>query len=920
MSPARPGEPRDGGDAPLPPELEALIARVLAAADLDPAARADVEADLRAHFEDGLAAGVPWPTLRDRFGDPAEAGRKVARARRAAGRRGGAGDSRWWASAGEWWTETRRAARRLARTPGFAAVVVLTLALGVGANTATFSVLDAVLLQPLPYAHPGRLVRVYEAAEHQPDNTNYLRGRTVAEYRTWSDVFDGFGALYVYQETGADLTDGERTVRVTTVPVTAGYFETLGVAPERGRTFREDESVAPGEGGDKDHPLARTVVLSHHLWADHFGGDPGVVGRTIRLDDRPWQVVGVMPEGFRDPFGPTADLWTPQDLRPGGSNSWGNYYLSAVARLKPGLTVEAAQKRVDALYARLVEAHPEAKGRWVPTLVPLHDDLVGPTRRTMLLLLAGAAALVLLTACVNLANLLFARGLGRDRDVAVRTALGSGRGRIVAGLLVEAGLLALAGGAAGLALGWTGVHALLSLAPDALPPVADPTPDARVFAFALAATLAALVLSGLAPALRLSRVAPADALRSDSRATTGGRRARRVRDGLAVAQVAAALMLVTGAGLLVRSLAALGDVPLNVDPAGVLTFELNLPGSRYPDGAAREALHRTLHERLLALPEVEADGAISWLPLRGRFHIWGVYWQPDMSYASEDGWRDEDWTSSDVRVISGDWFRAVGTPVVRGPRPADVDMAGEPVVWVSRRAVETLFHGADPVGKRMYAANGIRRVVGVVEDAPYDAQGDVAPVIYVPHAQFADDRDWTLTETVKVRGDMAAARERVRGVLASLDPQLVLYHPMPFADVVASARAENRFATALMAAFALLALVLATVGTYGVLAGAVAGRRREFGIRMALGADRGSVRSMVLGYAARLVLPGVALGIGGAWLSARWVQALLFQVAPRDPWVYGAAVAVFALVGLAAGWGPARRATRVDPARTLAAE
>lgn len=905
--------------AELPAEIEALIRRVLDAANLDLPARAEVEADLRAHFEDGLSAGIGREELRARFGDPVRAGRRIAEARRQADARRGVIQGRWWMSASEWWTEARRSVRRLALMPGFSAVVVLTLALGVGANTAIFSVVDAVLLRPLPYPEPDRLVRVYESDESDPTNSNYLRGPTVAAYRTWSDVFSGFGALYVYRETGADLTDGERTVRVTTVPVSAGYFETLGIAPEVGRTFREEESTAPGEqgeGGDRGVPIARVAVLTHRLWMNQFGGDPAAVGRTIRLDDQPYEVVGVMPESFVDPFGPAADLWTPQDLRPGGSNSFGNYYLSAVARLAPGLTIEAAQGRVDALYARFVEEHPEATSRWVPTLLPLHAELVGSTRRTMLVILAGAALLVLLTACMNLANLLFARGLARDRDVAVRAALGSGRGRIVAGLLLETGILALLGGAAGLALGWVSVHALLAISPDALPTVVDPRPGPGVFLFAFAATVLALILSGLTPALRLSTVPPADALRSDSRTTTGGRRLRRVRDALAVIQVGAALVLVTGAALLGRSFSALTDVPLHLDPRGVLTFEVHLPVSRYPDGTAREAFHRTFHERLRQLPEVTAAGAVSWLPMSGRFNTWGVYWDP----ANMDGSNDDAWYSSDVRVISGDYFDAVGIHIERGPSPADIDYQGEAVIWVNRRFAEQVFGDAEPLGQHVYAGNEIRRVVGIVADVPHNAEGDVYRKTYIPHAQFSGDRNWALTQTVRIRGDMGVAREVIRGVLTSMDPQLVLYRPRPLTDVVGSARAQNRFATVLMGAFALLALALALVGTYGVLAGAVAGRRREFGIRMALGADRESVRSMVLRYAAGLVLPGVALGLAGAWIAARWVQALLFQVEPRDPVVYGSAVALFLLVGLVAGWAPARRATRVDPARTLSAE
>jgi predicted permease len=903
-----------------------VVRAVLDASRLDLPARAEVEADLRAHFEDGLAAGVAAEDLLERFGDPAEAGRRIARARQAAGPGHETHDGRWWMSATEWWTVVRRGARRLARSPGFALVVVLTLALGVGANTAIFSVVDAVLLEPLPYAEPDRLVRVYEAEDHRPDDTNYLRGPAVVAYRTWTDVFDGFGALYTYQETGADLTDGDRTVRVVATPVAVGYFETLGVAPALGRTFREEESAGPGAaGGDAQFgaPAASVVVLGHAMWTDRFGGSPDVLGRTVHLDGRPFEVVGVMPAGFRDPIGPQADLWTPQDLRLGGEgtrNSWGNFYLSGVARLRPGLTLAAAQERVDALWARLVEANPEAESDWVPTLVPLRDDLVGSTRRTMLLILAGAAALVLLTACVNLANLLFARGLGRDRDVAVHAALGSGRSRIVAGLLVETALLALAGGIAGVGLGWLGVRTLLAASPDALPAVATPHFGVGVFAFALALTLVALVLSGLSPALRVSTTPPADALRSDGRTTTGGRRARRLRDGLAVLQVAAALVLVTGAALLGRSFAELAEVPLGVDPEGVLTFEVHLPEARYADGTARQAFHRTFHDRLAALPEVQRAGAVSWLPVNGRYHIWGLFWQAGLDPADPDLSDDAGWRSTDIRVFSGDYFGAVGIQVLRGADPVEVDLEGEPVVWVNARLARDVFGEEDALGKQIYVANALRRIAGVVEDIPYSAEGDVSRKTYVPHAQFADNRNWSLAQTVKVRGDLAEARERIRAELARIDGQLVLYRPRPFAGLVSSARAENRFATLLMGAFALLALALALVGTYGVLAGSVARRTREFGIRMALGADATTVRRMVLRYAAALVVPGVTLGLLGAWIAGRWIRALLFRVEPGDPWAYAAAVALFVAVGAVAGWAPARRATRVDPARSLAAE
>ncbi len=917
--------PRDGGTPPrddrgLPPELEALVREVLEASGLELPARVEVEADLRAHFEDGLDRGVSPAQLADRFGDPVTAGRRIAAAHRdrAAGARAGSGP--WWASPANWWTEARRAARRLVRAPGFVAVVVLTLALGVGANAAIFSVLDAVLLRPLPYRAPQRLVRIYSTEKADRSDINYLRAPVVAAYRTWDDVFERAAALYTYRETGADLTNGDHTDRVVTVPVTAGYFETLGIAPEIGRTFREEESVVPGEAADasdRGRPLVPVAILSHALWQSLFGGRRDVIGHTILLDDVSYEIVGVMPRRFVDPFGPRADVWTPQDLRPGGRNNWGNFFLSGVGRLRPGLSLSGARARLDADFERLAEAHPDAGTRQKLRIVPLHDDLVGSTRRTMLLILAAAAGLVLLTACLNLANLLFARGLARDHDLAVRAALGSGRGRMAADLLLETAILASLGGALGLVLGWAGVRGLMALAPDALPAVARPHVGSGAFLFALLATLVALVLSGLAPALRISGTPPVEAIRSEGRSATVGRRTRYVRDGLVVVQVGAALVLLAAATLLGRSFAALREVPLGVDPHGVLTFEVNLPTARYPDGRSRQAFHRRFEERVTSLAEVRAAGAVSWLPLRGRYNIWSAYWDPD----NPDGYEgDTGWHNTDIRVVAGDYFDVLDISLVRGKRPREVDLEGENVLWVSRKFAKEVFGDADPLGQRVRVGGDFRRVVGVVDDVAYDAEGDVSRMLYIPHAQFADDRNWTLTQVVRADGDLRAAREDIRRILADMDPQLVLYRPTSFTDVVASARAQGRFATVLMGAFAALALLLSLVGTYGMLAWSVAGRTREFGIRMALGADRLAVRRLVLLRAGWLVASGVGLGLVGAWASGRWLRALLFRVQPGDPLVYAAVVGIFVVVGLVAGWVPARRATSVDPARALSAE
>jgi putative ABC transport system permease protein len=905
---------------PLPEALEALLREVLDEAGLTLRARAQVESELRAHFEDGLSAGVRPDELARRFGDPRQAGRRIAAARRYTGHDDSHHEARSWTMGWtEFWVETRQAARRLGRAPGFAALVVLTLALGVGANTAIYSVLDAVLLEPLPYHAPDRLVRVYEAPpEGVTEYQNlYLRAPTVAAYRTWSDVFEGFGALYSYRERGVDLTSGDRPRRLSVMPVTAGYFETLGVQPVIGRSFVEEETTGgEGAGGAVRGSVVPVVILGSRLWEDLFDADPGALGQTIRLDDVPYEVVGVMSPDFRDPFGPAADAWIPQDIAANMTN-WGNFYLSGVARLPDGLTLEAAQERATARYRNLAEANPEA-GTWGPLLVPLRSDVVGGTRRSMLLVLAGAAGLVLLTACLNVANLVLARGLGRDRDVALRAALGSGRSRILVSVLAENALLALTGGAFGLLLGWAGVDALLRLAPDALPSTMQPELGVGVFGFALAVTAVALLAFGLGPALRLARTAPAAVLRSGDRSATVGRTAGRVRDGLVVGQVAFALLLVIGATLLTRSFTALLDVPLTFEPRDVLTFEVNLPEARYPTGAHREAFHQHLHDRLAAVPGVQAVAAVSWLPVNGRYHIWSFYWNPDDPTAA--GADRERWYGADVRIFTGDHFETMELPVLRGRRPADVDLEAEQVVWLSRTAVDEVFGETDALGQRVRIAGGPRVVVGIVEDVPVDARGRATRHAYVPHAQYAEDRNWALIQAVRSPRDHAAMLEEIRAAMGQIDPDLVLHRPRALTTIVGTARAQDRFATVLMGTFAGLALVLSLVGTYGVLAGSVAARRREIGIRMALGADPGDVRGMVLRYAAALTLPGVALGLGLALMGSRLLESLLFSVERGDPLTYGVAVVIFLGVGLLSGWIPARRATRVDAMGVLGTE
>lgn len=898
----------------LPQTLVDLIDAVLDAAGLDGDARDEVARDLRDHFEDGLASGLSADALASRFGNPASAGRRIAQARAGGGTfETGAlfgGSDEGQSAGGRSSTfdrirlELKYAFRALRRAPAFSMLVLATLALGVGANTAVFSVLDAVLLQPLPYDDPGQLVRVEESWDGG-DNSVYMRAPLISAMEEWDEVFAEVGAFYTYRETGADLTGGDRPERIIAVFASDGFFKALGGNPLLGRTFSSEEIYSA------DGPGAITV-MSHGLWNRRFGSDPNIVGQTIELDGQSVEVIGVMRHDFMNPFGSAADVWLPQAMTLGGRNNWGNYFLSTVARLQDGVSVEAARARIPVLSAALKEAEPDSGELWAVVITPLQDHIVGGERRSMLWLLAAAVGLVLLSACVNVGNLVFARSLDREREVALRGALGSSRSRLVSHLLVENVLLAIGGSLLGLALGLLGVRALLAVAPDALPGLAEPGLSPGVFGFALAAMVASLVVFGLAPTLRLAGVPPSDVLRGGGRGGTESGGLRRVRSTLVVAQVAVALVLLVGAGLLVRSFNALQNVDLGLQPDQMYTYEVHLPLARYPEGADREAFHQEYQERVAALPGVDAVGSTSWLPLNGRFNIWGTPNRVEDPIPYEE----LQW-AADVRMIGGDYFRAAGIEFIRGQRPAEADLEGEDLVWISQLVADRLFPDSDPIGAQIRAANRERRVVGIVADVAWDSRGSKDPTVYVAHAQYADDRNWAMTQVVRTRGDFASLRAGLVSSLASVDGDLVVFRARPMDTFVEIARAQDRFALLLMTVFAGLAMVLAGVGTYGILAGSVAKRSREIGIRMALGADAGSVRASIMRSALAMVVGGAAIGGLVAWIGSRWLTSMLFQVTPTDPVTYGGAALVLLALGTVASFIPAHRATRIDPARTL---
>jgi predicted permease len=799
--------------------------------------------------------------------------------------------------------DLRTALRSLRRRPGFSSIVVLTLALGIGANTAVFSVLNGVLLKPLPYPDSQELVRIYQlwedgqSGERQYD-FNYVTGLDYLDYRAQTEVFAGVAAFYSYREMGADLTGGDRPERIVRMPISSEFFEVLGVRPARGRSFTPAEER---EGV----PLA---VISYGLWQRHFAGAPDVVGMSLELDGVVHEVIGVMPQGFQGPLGRQVEAWTPENLDPTDSrNTRGNHYLSVVARLAPGVTPRQAQERMDVVTRAIAEEVTPEEGAWLAQILPLQEDRVGESRAALWVLMA-AVALVLLSTCVNVANLFLVRSFSRGRELAVRAALGSGRGGLVRQLLTESLLLALLGGLLGLGLAWAGIEVLVSLAPEGLPRISEIGLNRAVLLFTLGVSLLTGLLFGLAPTLRLSRPNLAGDLREGDRGSTVGTGQHRLRSVLVVSEVAVALVLLVGAGILMRSFAAIQSVDLAIRAEGVLTYEVHLPDSRYPAGEDRVQFYENLFPRIRAIPGVSAVGATSWLPVQGRYHDWGVS-------RMEEGEVVGDWNASDMRMVAGDYFEVLDIDLLQGRLLGPEDRADtDPVCVINRFIQERDFPGEDPVGKLLYAAGGPRTVVGVVENVPHDPFGAVSPRTYIHHDQFAGNRNWALIQAVSFQGDpgelVSAVREELRGV----DPSLVLFRVRSMEDLVVDGVAGQRFSMLLMGIFAGMALLLAAVGIYGVLSYLVNQRGHEIGIRMALGAEPGDVRWLVVRQGMVLAGAGIGVGLVTAGYLTQFLRSLVFEARLADPLVFGGVAVGLGLTALLAAFLPARRATRVDPA------
>jgi putative ABC transport system permease protein len=779
--------------------------------------------------------------------------------------------------------------RALRKAPAFCAVVVVTLALGLGANTAVFSVLHAALLTPLPYPAPHELVRIYKGRDGE---RNYLAGSALIDLRDQSRTLD-VATSYTYSERSVDLTDRGRPERVAATMVSANYFDVLRVPLSRGRAFTRDE--------ERRDP--RVAVVSQRVWQDYLEGDPAGLGRTVTMDGIAVQVVGVMPSAFEDPFQPRVEIWFPENLQPGGQNSWVNHYLSAVARLRPGYSLDDAVTETRVIAERQAPNYRSDRPNTL-TMVPLQRDIVGAAG-PMLYVLLGAVALLLLLACVNVASLLLARSAGRAQELAVRAALGSSRWRIVRQQLVESVVLSLSGGVVGLAFAF-GVSRLLLAAAPVTVLDAGASLDIGVFLYCFAVAFLSGVAFGVVPALHASRPDLETVLRESGRSGGTSRRQTRVWNALVVCQVGVALVLLTGAGLLLKSFHRLQRAPLGITPDRVTTLQVNLPTSRYPV-EARRAFHVAFHQRIAALPGVKAVGAISRLPVAGTYHTWGA------RVPGTTGWP----VQPEQRTIEGEYFKAVGIPVLRGRAfgPEDHAGVGRRVV-VSESVVNTLFPGVDPLGRQVQVLGDSLTIIGIVPDVATTARGGFRPVVYHSHTQFADNRNWSLVQVIATDGRPGLV-EAVRRELQAIDPQLVVHQPQPLAEVVGRGQARERFSLQLIGGFALLALVIAGIGLYGVLSYSVTSRRREIGIRLALGAQASSVRALFVSRGGKLTIVGIGAGVCVALLATRALQSLVFEISVTDPLVFAVAAGTLAAVAAFAAWIPARAATRVDPIEVL---
>ena len=795
--------------------------------------------------------------------------------------------------------DVRQARKTLVGQPGLTALAVLTLALGIGANTAIFSAVDAALLRPLPYDEPDRLVMVWEKRAAEGLFNNVVAPADYVDWARMNTVFESTAAL---SSTSADLTGSGDPVRLAAGVVTPRFFDVLRVRAQLGRTFHA------GDGIVGQH---RVVVLGDGLWRSQFGADPGIVGRSILLNGEQHEVVGILPPDFVFP-NRDLKLWAAMPFE--GLNeplSRANHELFVYARMKPGVTIDQARAEMDRLGAQLSAQYPNTNRRHGAFVNPLHDELVSGTRPALWLLF-GAVAFVLLIACVNVANFLLVRSVGRRREMAVRAALGAGRGRLVSQLLTESLMLGLVGGLASLFVAWIGMGALRQLLPQDSPVLGFEgfSLDARVLGFSLALSLFTSVLFGTLPAWQLSRQDVNAALQEGGPRHVGGVR-RGLRLVLVIGEVALASMLLVAAGLALRSFVARLNVPAGFTAEGRITTQVALRTARYRDPAVRLQAFEEIEQRLAAIPGVQSVGATHALPLTGQDSRRGV---------SVEGFtpRDEAPVRAHPRAVTPGYLRAMQLQLVGGRVFSDADDSGAPgVAIVNQTMARQYWPNGPPLGRRVMftGTNEWREVVGVVRDVRHwGLARPVNPEIYVPLSQYPS---WSLTFVLATDRDTAALAAPMREALRAVDPDLPLAAVRTMGDVAAESVAGHRAMMTMLASFAIMALLLATAGIYGVMAHLVGLRTAEIGIRLALGAGRGRVLRAILADGVRQAAMGLVLGLAGAVALVRLARGLLYGVEPADPLTLTLVAALMLGAALLACLVPALRAMRVDPVVAL---
>lgn len=799
--------------------------------------------------------------------------------------------------------------RQLRKNPGFTAVAVLTLALGIGGTTAIFSLLNAVVLHPLPLREPDRLL---VAGETFQGNLSDMSVGNYVDAAAGASSLDGLAAMNI---SSFNLSDGVTPERIVAGQVTANFFDVMGARPEIGRTFTPEED-RPGNN--------RVVVLGHRLWMRRFGGSAALVGRSIRMNGVSYVVSGVMPASF-DLTTDSEELWTPIAFTPEQRVLHDEHYLQVYGRLRPGASRERLHAELEAVAVRLRRDFPKDCSHLTFSVHPFTDDFVGDYR-TRLLVLLGAVAVVLLIACGNVGNLLLARGAARGREIAVRRALGAGRGRIVRQLLTESVVLALGAAGAGVVFAMWATRALIAWSPQGVPRVEQARIDPAALGFAVALALASSVLCGLAPALQLARSDVQSGLRDGGRGSTGGGFRDRLRAGLIVAEVALSLLLLFGAGLLIRSAIALQHVSPGFDPTGVLTARFSLPEAVYTDPVRESETLRRINDAAAALPGVSASAVTSFAAMGGGGGMNGLF--------PEGGEMpiEQHLIPSTLRLTTPGFLGAMRTPMLKGRNFTDEDRAsGQKVMIVSAALAARAFPGQDPIGKRIACCepglNGgqdWKVVIGVAGDIR--SRGPAVaprPEFYLPMAQAPKDAwRWYRIFYVVVRTDRDPAwlADSLRAAVTTVDPDLPLFDVRTMDQRIGLTLAESRFNTLLLSLLGGIGLVLAATGIYGVIAYFVSQRTQEIGVRIALGASRGSVVRLILGQALRPVALGAVVGVAAALAAGRVLSSQLFGVSRTDPLTIAAVVATLIGVALVASAVPARRAAAVDPTRALQSE